>query len=73
MEILEFLLEHLITAAFTLLEGFVIKLIKVLCNSLLELSKRVINIIPASCDYGGGNLTNSSFYRGFLFLISNFR
>lgn len=73
MKIIKLLLKNLVTASFTLLKGFVVKLIEVVGNSFLELAKRVINIISAPCYDGGGNLTNGPFYRRFLLLISNYR
>ena len=72
MKILKFLLKNLVTASLALLEGFVVKLIKVVRNGFLEFAKRVINVIPAPCYDGGSNLTDSSFYRGFLLFIGNY-
>ena len=68
-----FFLKHLITAAFALLESLMVELIELVCNSFPEFREGVVHVIPAPGDDGGGDLTDSAFYRRLLLLIGNFR
>ena len=57
-----FFLKHLITAAVTLLESFMVEFIKLIRDALLEFRKGVVHVVPASGDDGGCDLSDRSFY-----------
>ena len=57
-----FFLEYLIAAAFALLERFMIELIELICNALLEFCEGVVYVIPATGDDGSSNLTDRALY-----------
>ena len=72
-EVFLLFLKHLITATVTLLESLMVELIELVCNSFPEFREGVVHVIPAPGDDGGGDLTDSAFYRRLQTIIGNFR